>query len=245
MRTVKTMVVGVAFALLLSIGACGGADDLGRAGDEIVEGGREVLRRAEPAPGPAKPPPARPAPPRDSENPLSIVPAHQVVDVQLAEALASEIDPLIRAQYQQLDQRAVRVVDTAVPLQPENLPDRYNVQEVTKELIVDAACQVVLDQIAPDQQPEEPGKGSAWTDPAMAAAEKLRARGKLSLAADAMAWVDYGQSVLEDGAQVADAVLADPDPYIRLGTRPPVARAIVVYARMCYAPPRSIGARTG
>lgn len=114
-------------------------------------------------------------------------------------------------------------------------------KEVTKEVIEEEGCGLILDAVAPSQRPAEPGKDAeSEDDPATSAFKKLSARWAPSFLNRAVAWVEYSKSVAKDANQFAEAVVADPDAYVLFISRPELQRAAAAYARACYSTPRPI-----
>ncbi len=121
---------------------------------------------------------------------------------------------------------------------------RDDLLEVTHELVVDAACKTILDTIAPQDQPDEPGRGSTWRDPSEEVINRLIARGWNKGSFERVVeWVSYGESIGEDGAQLAKALRNDPalqSEYLNLLARPQVRTAVIEYLRLCYSTPASL-----
>lgn len=113
-----------------------------------------------------------------------------------------------------------------------------DLEEVTKELVEEQACQAVLDLVAP--APEEPGQGKTWTDTVAEVVDRMVAL-RWDRPADrwsqVVEWHEYVTGVVEDADQVTQSLLADPSA-ITLFARPAVQRAALAYARFCYKIPR-------
>ncbi|TFD72726.1 hypothetical protein [Cryobacterium gelidum] len=119
---------------------------------------------------------------------------------------------------------------------------REDFEEVTAELVVDAACQGIFNVIVPDERPEEPGRGSEWTNAGTQAVAKLVARQWTSNTfVTVVNWAYYAQSIGEQGEQLAASTRDAPDSNaVQLLARPPVAKALIQYSRLCYSPPRTV-----
>jgi hypothetical protein len=158
-------------------------------------------------------------------------------DDLLADTVALDVDGMVRTQLGQLEAQAADIAETATI----GTDDPTFVQDftaVTKDVVVGAACDEILDVIAPDQTPDEPGEGSDWDDAAQEAYDKLLARWNGPTFVNLVDWAYYSQSVAEDGEQLAENLVADPTEYVQFASAPPVQRALVVYLRTCYSPPR-------
>jgi hypothetical protein len=120
---------------------------------------------------------------------------------------------------------------------------KEELEEVTKELVVDAACQRVFDTIVPDERPEEPGRGSDWVDAGSQAIIKLVARRwTRDTFVDTVNWTYYAQSITDQGQQLAASTREIPAlESIVLLSQPPVKQAVLQYLRLCYSPPRMPG----
>lgn len=135
------------------------------------------------------------------------------------------------------DTTAAETVQQAVvsDVRPEFVDD---LTEVTKEMVKEAACQQVLDQVSP--APKEPGVEKQWTDEVGEVIERMvlkgwdRPQGRGDQYID---WARYLEGVAKGTQQVASGLL-NGSTDIELFARPPVQRAALAYARYCYATPR-------
>jgi hypothetical protein len=120
---------------------------------------------------------------------------------------------------------------------------KEELEEVTRELVVDAACQQVFDTIVPDERPKEPGLGSDWVDAGSQAIVKLVARRwTQETFVDTVDWTYYAQSITDQGQQLAASTREAPDSdIIVLLSQPSVKPAVLQYLRLCYSPPRMPG----
>jgi hypothetical protein len=113
--------------------------------------------------------------------------------------------------------------------------------EATEEVAKDHACQLILDTLAPPSKsptsssPDEPLLSQIVDDLVTALEKKAKAptggwRAVLDL-------IEWGSATIDDAEQLADSVQAGTTD-LTLLARPPVARAAVAYARLCYSPPK-------
>ena len=163
-------------------------------------------------------------------------------DAWLARAVVTEVDRTVAAAVAEAAASAEQVAaQSALSGDRTFLQD---LSEVTKDVLIGQACGVVLDQLAPDERPEQPGKGSKWEEPAQEAVDKLvAARWPFAFVRAAVQWTYYSRSVVKDGEQVAAALSDDPGAYVQFAASPAVSRAAVVYLRTCYDPPRPFAPR--
>jgi hypothetical protein len=144
----------------------------------------------------------------------------------------------------QLQAGADRVVEvTLAPSVYAGTPKfREELEEVTVELVVDTACQSIFDVMVPDERPEEPGRGSDWTDAGAQAVIKLVARRwTRDSFVNVVNWAFYAQSISDQGAQLAASTRDSRDSNaLQLFARPPVNKAVIQYLRLCYSPPRTM-----
>ena len=151
-----------------------------------------------------------------------------------------------------VSQLSAQTLDRLSPnLEPDGLGSA--IVKMTEDALKGAACDAVLQDLAPDQRPAIGGTApepySLAKDFPVKAAEELakdwqaftvgdllyNARGAFLLK-----WSNWFGSDIEDGDQVASAIAADPGAYIQLALRPPVQRTALAYARFCYATPQKI-----
>lgn len=129
---------------------------------------------------------------------------------------------------------------TASGAQISPAPPRFtrDLEEVTKELVKEQACQAVLDQVAPT--PQETGQGQTSTDLVGEVVDRMVQR-RWNRPTDRwdriLAWQTYVTGVVQDADQLTQGLLADPSQTTLLA-RPPVQRAALAYARFCYETPR-------
>ena len=119
---------------------------------------------------------------------------------------------------------------------------RDAVAEASEEVAKDQACQLILDVVAP--KPPSPTSGGGADKPLLLEiAEKLVTALEKRASPPTGGWrvvVDltkWGSATMNDAEQLARSVQAGTTD-LTLLARPPVARAAVAYARMCYSPPR-------
>lgn len=111
--------------------------------------------------------------------------------------------------------------------------------EVTTEVITDVACGKILDQIAPDQQPTIPGAATPAESATQDAVAKLAARQWPATGyRDLVDWVEYVESVAKNAEQFAQAIDGYSATYIVALGNPGVRKAVLVYLRTCYSPPK-------
>jgi hypothetical protein len=111
-------------------------------------------------------------------------------------------------------------------------------QEVTEEIITDVACGQILDQIAPDQKPEDPGADTPAESAAQEAVDKLVLRQWPTGYQHLVNWTSYIASVTTDANQFAQAIDGFSTLQIAALGNPGVRKAVVVYLRTCYSPPK-------
>ena len=162
-------------------------------------------------------------------------------DEWLATRVAAEVDAAVAARTGLVGASADEIVTASA--QTTNQAFLRDFAAITKDLVVGAACKKILDQVAPDQRPDDPGKGSDWADAAQEAHDKLIAGWASASFRRLVDWDYYARSVSEAGTQFARAVMDDPDAYVDFATVPAVQRAVVVYLRTCYSPPRLFAPR--
>lgn len=120
-------------------------------------------------------------------------------------------------------------------------------EQRTAEVVREAACDAVLDALAPEEaQESDIGRlRKDWVDPSLEVAERLAGQDGFRIARLAD-WVATAQYVSEVTA-AAEQVAANYDEYdlqnprlIELAARPPVRHGFVLYLRTCFSPPRSV-----
>lgn len=115
----------------------------------------------------------------------------------------------------------------------------------TKKQIKSAACDTILNALAPEQrskarpQSSDGGAGTSARDYAGAALDALRSRYSTASLKRVVDWVTWFQKVLTDGQQVSGAVEANPSAYVMFANQPAVQRGVYAYIKFCYAPPGS------
>jgi hypothetical protein len=112
-----------------------------------------------------------------------------------------------------------------------------SLKEQTREAIKSAACDQILNALAPDQRTQA---NPSWSGAHIYAADASGILAKSWAPASvrqAVDWSEWSQKVVKDGQQVARAVEANPGDYVYLG-RPPVQRGVIAYTKYCYSLPR-------
>jgi hypothetical protein len=157
-------------------------------------------------------------------------------DGWLAAAVVRDVDSAVATNLATLSEHADEIATASA--QTSDRAFLQDLAEVTEDLVMGFACDAVLDVVAPDDKPDEPGQWSKAEDAAQEAYDKLSARWRGPTFVDLVNWVYYADSVAEDGNQLADALLDHPEEYVDFATVPAVQRAFVVYLRTCYSPPK-------
>lgn len=110
------------------------------------------------------------------------------------------------------------------------------------DIIRAVACGKILDQIAPDERPTEPGAATPTERATREAVDKLAAR-RWATASLIVNWDYYLESVLEGATQFAQGVDGLSTTYIAALGNPGVPKAVVVYLRTCYTSPKPFPSR--
>ncbi len=159
---------------------------------------------------------------------------------RIANAAAFRVDVSLWSPLRTVTREAFSTASSALVqrVNPRFLDD---LAEVTKEATISLACGRVLDVLAPVERPFVQGEGeSDIQDVFEEALTKLGARwGGRASVVRVIDWAYYGASLSDD----ADQFLASTNAYSTwrfpyLVGRPPVSRALWVYVRTCYSPPR-------
>lgn len=158
-------------------------------------------------------------------------------DGWLAAAVVAEVDDAVALELQRVSTAAGEVVSRATNITDQAF--RRDFATVTEELVVGAACGAILDRLAPEEQPAEAGKGSAWVDAAQEGYDKLAARWSGPSFVNLVNWTYYATSVMDDSEQLVEALIDHPEEYVRFAAAPEVRRVLVVYLRTCYSPPKA------
>jgi hypothetical protein len=228
--------------LLLSTAACGGgtsksAQSALRAVDDLVGAGkttplddlarqRETLR--------SLPDSAFSAEDLKLRNSLLTRSGSLLVDLHV-----TLIDNTVRTQLGKLTERA-NLIRTAVLSRTATWPETFRTDftNATKEVITEVACGLILDQIAPEQRPSEPGAASTAEKAGTQLLQKLASRWVPTSYQRLVDWQEYAESVATDADQLALNLDGYSEVYIRALSNPGVRKAVVVYLRTCYSPPK-------
>jgi hypothetical protein len=163
------------------------------------------------------------------------------IDEAIMAATISDTDAAIATQAPGVanDAAAITAQTTAADVNREFVAD---LQEVTVDAVKSVACDEMLNVLAPDETPPEPGAASTPEQAAEAALTKLGAR--WTGVGEAVDWLLYANSVATAAQRYAESIdgysterVPNPNPGAVL-VRPQVARAAVVYLRACYSPPK-------
>lgn len=231
-RGTKVVLVTVALALLLTGARCTGrefddalkaAQKVENAGSvkELEDGGRKLrdLDRASLSASQAQ----------QRQQVLS------ALDRQLDARIGSELAHATAAADQQIPALAAQTAASA-PVSNPRSDFLADLRAETADQIKAAACDTLLNAVAPDQTPDPDHEG-AEKCPA-AAIRHLSVKWRLPVQLQAvLAWAEWTQGVVKDGKQVQAAVEADPQAYLPYFTRPQVVRGTVAYTKYCYARP--------
>jgi hypothetical protein len=167
-------------------------------------------------------------------------------DAGLLRSATTIVDAAVARQATELHQQAEQVASGALlsNVQPKFAQD---LREVTEEMMVNVGCGAILDRMAPEERPDEAGLAGLQaeaTTPQAEALVKLVARSWNRLSVIRIVnWAYYTNAVIEGATRYASA-LSDADPpqlYLNV-SRPPVQRALAVYLRTCYRPPKQLSA---
>ena len=164
----------------------------------------------------------------------------QSTDQAIMSQSVTRVDATVSAARATAAQDAAQIAPAvAAPGAAADAPFMADLAAVTEEAIVEVACGLILDTLAPEEQPAEPGLGADVADAAQGAITKLVARRwQLQTFQHLVDWANYTQSVAEDADQFAQASGGYSAETIDLLARPEVRQAVVVYLRTCYSPPR-------
>ena len=149
------------------------------------------------------------------------------------------IDQNVSTQLGKLSEQA-NLIQTAVLSKAGTWPDsfRTDFRNATKEVITDVACGLILDQIAPEQRPEEPGQATPAEQAGSQLLQKLASRWTPTSYKNLVNWIEYAESVATDAGQLALNLDGYSDLYLQALSNPGVRKAVVVYLRTCYSPPK-------
>lgn len=160
-------------------------------------------------------------------------------DSRIVSLATLEIDLAARSAESESGVDATRWTWNVVAPRYQNTKFMDDLNEVTQEAIIDVGCEFILDNVAPDKRPVDPGMATDVEEAVYQAMGKMLARSwGWDFLQDAVEWEMYTQSIVEDANQFASAVSGSSPQMIVLFTRPEVNRALLVYLRTCYSPPR-------
>ena len=259
-----TTVAGCLCLVLLVSGCGGGAGEAARASmtgaDETVTAGAAAGVVAKVPPGVlddiARPPGRLPAPPRPWFPDEDWVPPHRFPpprgpilpgSPRSVRTVAAETDAALARQTPIVDRNAAQIVaDTGPPAEQVQQRFLQDVQEVTKDMVIASACSKILDTLAPEERPEEPGKGATWQHTAeramSTAVTSLAHKWRPSTWTHLIQWHKYAESVEEDAEQLVQGIDGYSPELVAVAGSPDVRKALVVYLRTCYSPPRLVAA---
>lgn len=166
--------------------------------------------------------------------------ALQEAEPFVLDAAADTVDASLVGAYRSAATEAASTASKSLTTTTAKQEFLTDLTEVTKDQAISVACGNILDVLAPDDRPAEPGAWSEVQDVVEEVIVKLVTRGWARASVEgAVDWGYYTTSVTED----AERFVAAADGYstqtvVQLLGRPPVQRALMVYLRTCYSPPR-------
>jgi hypothetical protein len=159
----------------------------------------------------------------------------------LIDLTVSFIDDAVKAQTNNLALQVMPVRKNVLSLTA-TWPQQFlaDFTDVTKEVTTAVACGKILDRLAPTERPAEPGAASDGELAAQEAQTKLAARRWPTAAYQWLVdWSYYVQSVKKDAGQFALNIDGYSTAHIDALGNPGLRKAVLVYLRTCYTPPKS------